>query len=373
MKKKNYVFFIILSLAVGMVIGFVCSFLVKRLFGNEYTESYIFFSALVMLCIAFYLHIILHEAGHLVCGLLTGYSFLSFRIGSFMWIKQGGVMRFRRMSLAGTAGQCLLGSPELKDGRMPYVLYNLGGVLANLTASAIAVIVVICFGENPWVVLIFTIFAVVGVFTALMNGLPISNGVVNNDGSNTVAMGKSPEALRAFRAQMKIAEMSASGVRLKDVPAELFELGENANLKNVMVATIAVFRANRLVDELEFEEAKRCIDFLLDGDFAVAGIYRYLLSCDRIYLELLNGRDTELVNRLLNKNLLAFMKQMKNNPSILRTQYAYALFFENDAAKAEDIQRKFDKMTLTYPYASDIESERELMKIAYNTAKSLAE
>lgn len=370
---NNTSFYKILSFATGAFISFFCFFLVRRLFGDDESTLYVFLLSIVILYIASYLNMIFKVAGHLVCGLLTGYSFLSFRIGNMMWIKQGGVICFRRTSLGGTVGidcQFFLGPPEMKDGRMPYLLYILGGVLANLIASAFAVIVVICFGENPWVVLIFTIFAVVGVLTALKSGLPIKNGGVYNNAARAIAIGKSAEALRAFWTQMKIAEMAVSGVRLKDIPAELFELDENADLKNVMVATIAVFRAIRLVDNLEFKEAKNYIDFLLDGDVAVAGIHRYTLSCDRIYLELLWGRDTELINRLLNKNL---MKYMRNSLSILRTQYAYALFVENDKAKADDIQKKFDKMTLTYPYASDIESERELMRIAYNTAKSLAE
>ena len=39
---------------------------------------------IVMMTAAFYLQTILHEGGHLVCGLLTGYRFVSFRIGSWM-------------------------------------------------------------------------------------------------------------------------------------------------------------------------------------------------------------------------------------------------------------------------------------------------
>ncbi len=72
--------------------------------------------------LAIFLQIILHEAGHLLFGLLTGYRFSSFRIGSFMWILQDGKIRFKRFSLAGTGGQCLLLPPPMVDGKMPYVL-----------------------------------------------------------------------------------------------------------------------------------------------------------------------------------------------------------------------------------------------------------
>ena len=81
--------------------------------------------------VAMFLQIIIHEGGHLVFGLLTGYQFSSFRIGSFMWINENGNLRFKRLSLAGTGGQCLMNPPEMVDGKIPYVLYNLGGSVLN--------------------------------------------------------------------------------------------------------------------------------------------------------------------------------------------------------------------------------------------------
>ena len=59
-----------------------------------------------------------------------------------------------------------------------------------------------------------------------------------------------------------------------------------------------------------------------------------------------------------------FMKAMKRFPSVLRAQYALALLFEKNADKAEMIKNEFEKVAKTYPYAQDIESERDLMKIA---------
>ena len=57
---------------------------------------------------------------------------------------------------------------------------------------------------------------------------------------------------------------------------------------------------------------------------------------------------------------------MKDNPSILRTQYALALLYKNDKAKAETIKAQFEKRAKTYPYPHEIDSERELMMLAEN-------
>ena len=59
-------------------------------------------SLLLGLALAMVIHTVIHEAGHLIFGLATGYRFISYRVFQFMWIKQGGRIRFTRMSLAGT-------------------------------------------------------------------------------------------------------------------------------------------------------------------------------------------------------------------------------------------------------------------------------
>jgi hypothetical protein len=60
---------------------------------------------------------------------------------------------------------------------------------------------------------------------------------------------------------------------------------------------------------------------------------------------------------------MKFMKQMRKFPSVIRTEYAYALLYEKDASKAERIEAQFAKCAKHHPYPSDIESERELLQI----------
>lgn len=89
--------------------------------------------SLACLILSFWLQAILHEGGHLVCGLLSGYRFLSFRVGSFTLLRQNGRLVLRRFYLPGTGGQCLLEPPD--GDEVPFRLYNLGGGLANLLSA----------------------------------------------------------------------------------------------------------------------------------------------------------------------------------------------------------------------------------------------
>ena len=75
--------------------------------------------------IGFIIHIIIHEAGHMVFGLLTGYSFVSFRIFSFMWVSDNGHIRFTRYKVNFAPGQCIMLPPSLdENNQIPYLLYK---------------------------------------------------------------------------------------------------------------------------------------------------------------------------------------------------------------------------------------------------------
>lgn len=58
------------------------------------------------------------------------------------------------------------------------------------------------------------------------------------------------------------------------------------------------------------------------------------------------------------------MKSMRTFPSVIRTEYVYALMSEKDANKEEKYKAEFEKCAKKYPYPSDIQSERELMEMA---------
>ena len=79
--------------------------------------------------------VLLHEAGHLACGLLTGYRFVSYRVQSHVWYRRGGKLCRGRYLIPGTGGQCLMAPPQTEE-RFPFVLYNLGGGLFNIVPGA---------------------------------------------------------------------------------------------------------------------------------------------------------------------------------------------------------------------------------------------
>lgn len=362
-RKKNIgsIIFILLMLVAGRV----CGVMVGEYMGNAASEGKSFLGMMILLVIAVYaalfLQIVIHEAGHLVFGLFSGYQFSSFRIGSFMMIKTDGKLKFCKFSLAGTGGQCLMSPPDLVDGKMPVVLYNLGGCIMNLIVSVLFAVIGYCMQGNDILFIFSVCMAVIGIASALSNGIPMQVGPISNDGMNALSLGKNPAAMQAFWIQLKVSEQQTKGVRLKDMPADWFTVPVDEDMKNGLVAATAVFHENWLMDQLRLEEATEYIEQLLQKETAIVGLYRSLLICDRIYCELVVKKNTSEAIYLHNKEYKKFVKQMKNFPSILRTEYVYALLAEKDEKKAFEYLKRFNKMAKTYPYPNDLVGERELM------------
>ena len=354
-------------LAFNIALYFIPCWVAIRYISPLDINPLLFFVGLIaMVYAAFIFHIIIHEGGHLVFGLLSGYRFSSFRIFSFMWVKEGERVKFKRHSIAGTGGQCLMSPPDIQNGEMPVVWYNLGGSLMNIIFSTI--FLVCFFLSNSVSVLsgILLLLSLRGYSLAILNGVPMRMGALDNDGYNAISLTKDAEAREAFWMQMKVVEETTKGVRLKDMPAEWFSVPTDEAMKNSMVAARGVFACNRLMDEERFAEADELMAHMLEIESGMVGLHRSILICDRIYVELIHQNRREVVEEKLTKNLQSFMKSMKDTPSILRTQYAIALLYDGDQSKAETIKAQFEKRAKTYPYPHEIDSERDLMKLAEN-------
>lgn len=358
---------IVLLMAAGAAGGYLAGRTIHAVSDSgDPLETVVWLVAIVaLMVVAYFVQIIVHEAGHLVFGLATGYRFRSFRVGSFMFVEQGDKLRLKRLSLQGTGGQCLMGPPDFVDGRMPYRLYNLGGVLANMLVALIAA--AFFFVLQTGLAATFLAFvALFGLAFALANGLPLTVGGVNNDGKNLRSASESPEALRAFWTILKVGEAQADDLRVKDMPAAWFAVPADAErLRNPLIASVAVLACNRLLDEGRIAESADAIRDLLGRETGMLGLYCSLLKVDLAYCELMGENRAEEVERALDAGACRLMKTMKNFPSVLRTRYAHALLADHDENAAQRIRSEFNHTATRYPYPSEIEGERELMDAAF--------
>ena len=319
---------------------------------------------LLILIIAYFIQIVLHEAGHLVAGLMSGYGFGSFRIGGIMIHKENGRLKISKHAVAGTGGQCIMKMPPMTDGRYPVIFYNLGGVLMNLVTVPICVLLAVVSKNLSVLYVFFVMMALTGLITALTNGIPLKMGMLNNDGSNVKELYNNPEAMRSLWCQFKVVEELGEGRKLSDMPDEWFFMPSAEGMNNSIAASAAVFLENRLMADGKFKEAAELCDKLLAMDSALIGLHKNLLLTDRITVGLLLSENASQMAALYESTeYQLFAKQMKTNISVIRASYAYARLVKSDDKLSAEALANFNKCAPTHPYSVEVESERALIKM----------
>ena len=311
---------------------------------------------LSLMYLAIFLEMAIHEMGHLVFGLLTGYKFVSYRVGSITFIKEEGRIRVKRFTLPGTGGQCLMAPPEY-SWNMPYVLYNAGGAIFNFISSLIFILLFFPFSDIPFLSSFLLMAAFISFGLGAMNIIPLIYG---NDGSNIANIHKSEMERKAFWAQMKMAQMQSENIRLKDMPDEVFPVRSKEEVEGIMTSSAFAYYESSLLDSGEFEKALKVSEDVISSPLLV-GVLRTAIKCDEIYTLLLLGRERKEIDEIKDKKFIKEMKRMRGMLFVMRCEYAYALLYEGNVNKANEIRKAFDLTASNYPYLSEIQGERYLM------------
>ncbi|HAO60504.1 MAG TPA: hypothetical protein DCQ90_00815 [Erysipelotrichaceae bacterium] len=307
------------------------------------------------------LNIFLHEAGHYFFGRITGYTFVSFRIGKRIFIKEGEKIVLKRFNIPGTGGQCLMMPPQPFRDDFPYRLYNHGGWIFNMITVIVTSVVLLLVPMDLSLSSFLLIFALIALSLALTNGIPIKISGYPNDGYNIRSMKMSADCRRAFYMQMHIHGVFVSGVRLEDMPEEWFQHSDSADLSEPLIATIDEFRCSRAFDKGETEEATRFANELIQRPGLVE-FQKNELRCVLLFNEVLSECRPEVIHSLYTKPLQKYIQRTSYMPARHRLTYALEKIYFRDEMKAKKAKTKFEKALKTFPYRVEIEVEKKAME-----------
>lgn len=370
-KNRSFTFGTVFMIAVYLLTGALCGYFGIAVLDAGMSQGFSFGAFLfryvviiAIMLINILLQIVIHEGGHLVFGLLSGYKFVSFRIGSFIIIKTPDGIKLKRFSIVGTGGQCLLAPPEMKaDGTFPYILYNLGGSLMNILTANIGLLLFTLFGTGTYAGYFFLSFAIIGGAVALTNGVPLRLGDVNNDGYNALNLGKNKNALPAFYYQLKINAALSENKRLRDMPDEWFSFLSLGDMTDGLTCTIGVFKFSRLADMGKHEEAVSYGKLLLSKARGMLGVHRSALAGELLFFELAGQCREEEIKKLYSDSVKKYLNASRQSPSSARVLYAYELLYNKNEKAAEKHLQQFEKSLKVHPNQGEIDGEKELISL----------
>lgn len=297
----------------------------------------------------------IHEAGHLIAGKLSGYQFVSYRIGSLLLIRQDGKLKLKKFSIPGTSGQCIMVPPESDaPEKVPAVLYHAGGGLANLLSVAFTFLSDI--SDSRYVLAFELIFVASAYAMALMNLFPLKV-FVPNDGYNIMLILKNKEDRIAMYNLLRL--RAYDDIRPSQQPEKYYaysEKGEYSQVSKMLYGT-------RLLDSGAFAEAENLFRECAVNEKKAISYYRLESACEQLFCMIIRNADRKEMDELMTDELKKYIRKTgKSMVSRHRLLYAYKLLAENNPESAGKEYDEAVKMLKNCPAHGEEEMERRLLE-----------
>ena len=317
---------------------------------------------LFFLC-AYVLGTFLHELGHMVMGLVSGYKFISLRIGSYVLTREDRQWKIKRMSIPGTAGQCLMMPPDSDTPeKVPAVLYHMGGGLFNLlTALCAYLLFLVCQGRPLRIFLI--LLCTVSLALAILNLYPVKLQVPN-DGYNIKRILKSKADRIAVYNVLKI--HSYPDLSPGELPEKLYSWSDEGEFSGMS----KLMRGYYLLDQHRFDEAEQFFRAAAEKNDKSIGYYRLEAACELLFCLLLRNAPEEEIQAVYDDELKQYIEKTKKHQiPKRRLLYAYQLLYCGNEDTAE--QEYTEAMEMMKPHASkgEIKMETSLLDHVRNMRK----
>jgi hypothetical protein len=204
----------------------------------------------VFIAISVFLAIVIHECGHLVAALSQGFRFRVLTLGPLAIIDTPAGVRlrwnFRVMALI--MGQ-QISTPPPKTAEHPgatvknFLVYLLGGGVANLLSAAIAGLILAAMIGGPWTRQLLTIFIIISVALGVINLAPLATSSgIKTDGFHIRALRRGDGGAEYFLALFEYIREVYDGVHPRDWSLESLRCLERHASQDMERAIVFVMR-----------------------------------------------------------------------------------------------------------------------------------
>lgn len=326
-------------------LGFASAYYQIKYFDKLSVSYYLYTFFIILVSIP--LHVLLHELGHLIAGLLSGYEFIMFRLFNYLWIKTEEGLSRRKQYIPGVLGQALMVPPEARDRKdPPILLYHMGGLLLNgLTA-----IFFILLGRgilNPFTRYFFYLSAAVALFLLLINALPFKG----TDGYNIMRYLKGEEQEDVLTTILYIYRDMVKGFSFQNLQDRI-NLDELNNFEDPNTATFYSLHAAAYLESYHFEKACALYKILWSKMDQLFEGHKAEVSATYLFTLLLTDPshpDVEIIRQSALYKSYTKIKQVDN----FRISASIAIYLENDYDKAEKFLQQAEKEIQYAPTVSD--------------------
>lgn len=241
--------------------------------------------------------LVLHEAGHLLGGLLTGWEFLYLQIYGLVVKRES--KKLKLMTVGDTGFRCIM-SPVSIDNKA--LMYTMGGCLANLF-SGMAGLAVVIMADMPQVLWLYTwCFSAIGISFFVINGVE-SNKRLCNDGTCRRLLKSDGYNLICHNAQLMAAKYLLTGISYGEIGDDIICLCPD-KAENDITACQAVLEYYHYLDTGDYAKAENALNKVRDTRNLCREI-SYIVELERAYIKLFasdKNPDVTTIKAIINKH-----------------------------------------------------------------------
>ncbi len=320
--------------------------------------------------ISLYLTIIIHELGHLVFGLITGYKFKSIKIGIFQFEISNNVKKFKINKSFALAGFVTMILPEMDDeGNYPFLLYNYGGIIFNTITSIISIVLAFYLSGKSFTRTFILMMAYIGLLSAIMNLIPSEKDNIKSDGFRIQKLKNNIDFKKANWVISMIDRDLSENKRISEMDERYYSILESLNMENIyddmiLVNFIDYLLLLRLLENHNFVDAELVIDELLDNPkFELWENYKERLIIESIFIDILNGKDKEYIDNRIDIEGKGIIVENSDEIAVKRLKYAYELLVNKNIIRADIIKNDFDSIVNKEDYRQDFLDEIKMFEL----------
>lgn len=330
---------------------------------SPYRFFFLIFKTFLMLLTTYTLQLLIHEAGHLIFGLLTGYRFSSFRMFNIALIKKDGKISIRLYPSKGSVGQCLMLPPKHIKEKKPYILYNLGGIILDIITSLIFISIAISSYKISNNIRIFSLLiGYYGFGSALINGLPISL-FKNNDGNNTISFSKYKSSLNSYYLLLDLLGDLQDGKTYSELSYEKIKLESNQDLTLPLVGYQKIWECYYFMDNYNWIKAKECLTTLEPYINKLSKDIVETIDLELFFLSIVTGESLSKINELYQK-VITIINNNKKDIDVLRIKMANEIYQNNIGTATLKQKRKdiFNNLSNKYQYLGKSKFNKKMLQ-----------
>ncbi len=209
-----------------------------------------------------FLVILVHEFGHLLCGLITGYQLISFRVLNMSICKNEDSLKLTLCKFHNSDGQCLMCPPDYKESKSPFFLYMIGGSLFDFAMFLIFFQLSQSLSLSYEIRMLLLVLAHIEFLGFIINIIPHRfNGVIS-DGLTVLLMLKDKNAVRCWYQHAHLYFELLNGKTYGDIEENTFEILQkyDCDLSNELIAMFKLEQCYYLMYHKKWDEALLMIE-----------------------------------------------------------------------------------------------------------------